>query len=89
MVVSPAATGSVQSDTPPVSALTAVLRQGVEILVVVHPTDSKISPKNGKNLPNFQLRVEDLPVYLIVRDLGHMLDVSGQPTTVLVIIPFF
>ena len=37
MIVSPAATGSVQSDTPPVSALTAVLGQGVEILVVVDP----------------------------------------------------
>ena len=38
-------------------------------------------------MPNFKLRVEDLPVYLIVGDLGHMLDVSGQPTTALVIIP--
>ena len=37
VIVSPAATGSVKSDTPPVSALTAVLGQGVEIFVVVDP----------------------------------------------------
>ena len=37
VIVSPAATGPVQSDTPPVSALTTVLGQGVEILIVVHP----------------------------------------------------
>ena len=48
MIVSPAATGSVQSDTPPVSALAAVLRQGVEILVVVHPTHSITAFFNGE-----------------------------------------
>ena len=48
VIVSPAATGSVQSDTSPVSALAAVLGQGVEILVVLHPSYSRWF---GGNLP--------------------------------------
>ena len=52
MIVSPAATGSVQSDTPPVSALTAVLGQRVEILVVVDPTQI-IFPKNWRKVAKF------------------------------------
>ena len=37
VVMSPAATWTVQTDTPPVPSLAAVLGQGVEILVIVHP----------------------------------------------------
>ena len=47
VIVSPTATGTLQPHTPPVSALTAVLRQGVEILVVVHPAHHTSALFNG------------------------------------------
>ena len=47
VIVSPAPTGTIQPHTPPVSTLTAVLRQGVEILVVVHPTHHTSALFNG------------------------------------------
>ena len=58
--------------------LSSFLGERVEILVIVHPEHNILFQSRDNS---------NSPVDLVVGDQGHMLDVSGQPTTVFVIIP--